>query len=420
MHDEPVKNLAAADADTPRFPAWPQEGVSRIPDWIYTDARLYDEEVRKIFHGPTWNFVGFEAEIPQRGDFQRAYVGPTPVILIRGDQGQIHVVQNRCAHRGAEFCRQRKGNAQELTCPYHQWQYDLAGNLMGVPYRRGVKGGQGGMPADFKLEDNGLVKLRVATRNGLVFASFSDETEALDAYLGPEIIDAIDTVFEGREVQVLGYTQQKVQGNWKLYFENIRDPYHATLLHVFLHTFGLLRADQVSQLTVSAGGRHAIICSKRRDAPGETPQPMGNDSLQLHDKRFLGYTKEDRGPWSVAIQSIWPNFAIQRQSNTLAVRAIIPNGPGEFSIFWTFFGYQGDSEEMLQHRLRQANLMGPGGLVTADDGEVIEFVHAGLTRSVPASTIIRLGGDESGTVEHFATESAVRGMYANYRKTMGI
>jgi len=165
--------------------SWPKEGVSRIPDWIYTDSSLYEAEVERIFHGPTWNFVGFEAEIPNRGDFRRSYVGPTPVILIRGENGKIHVVQNRCAHRGTEFCRERKGNKPELVCPYHQWQYDLEGNLKGVPYRRGVKGGKGGMPPDFKLEQNGLTKLKVATRHGLVFGSFSEEVEPLDEYLGP-------------------------------------------------------------------------------------------------------------------------------------------------------------------------------------------------------------------------------------------
>ena len=137
--------------------------------------------------------------------------------------------------------------------------------------------------------------------------------------------------------------QQRVNGNWKLYFENVRDPYHATLFHVFLHTFGLLRADQVSTLFVSKGGRHAIISSTRKDSePNSLPQPTAAPSqFTLKDSRFLKYTKEDRGPWSVAIQSIWPNFAIQRQSNTLAIREIVPNGPNEFSIYWTFFGYAG-------------------------------------------------------------------------------
>ena len=73
------------------------------------------------------------------------------------------------------FCRERHGNRDSLTCPYHQWNYTLQGDLQGVPFRRGVKQdgkAVGGMPADFKLEENGLTKLKVASRGGVVFASF--------------------------------------------------------------------------------------------------------------------------------------------------------------------------------------------------------------------------------------------------------
>jgi salicylate 5-hydroxylase large subunit len=40
------------------------------------------------------------------------------------------------------------------------------------------------MPADFKLEDNGLNKLSVATRGGVVFASFDPDVEPLEDFLG--------------------------------------------------------------------------------------------------------------------------------------------------------------------------------------------------------------------------------------------
>ena len=45
-------------------------------------------------------------------------------------------------------CRQLRGNATSHSCVYHQWRYDLEGNLFGVPFLRGMNG-QAGMPADF-------------------------------------------------------------------------------------------------------------------------------------------------------------------------------------------------------------------------------------------------------------------------------
>ncbi len=137
---------------------WPAEGLSRIPDWVYTDETIYQREVERIFHGRTWNYVALEAEIANPGDFIRSNVGPTPVVVARDQDGAIHVVENRCAHRAAEFCRELSGTVKEFVCPYHQWTYELNGRLRSVPFRRGVAG-KGGMPADFEPARHGLRRL---------------------------------------------------------------------------------------------------------------------------------------------------------------------------------------------------------------------------------------------------------------------
>src|SRR6185437_2895475 len=184
---EPATDRPAPAAEPVTF-EWPKEGVFAIPDWVYTSRTIYEREVERIFRGPTWNYVGLEVEIPNPGDFRRAHVGPVPVITVRGKDGRIHVVENRCAHRGTEFCRERRFNESDFVCPYHRWQYDLEGNLAGIPFRRGLKG-KGGMPADFDFAAHGLRKLRVATLHGLVFASFASDVEPLARYLGPEVLD---------------------------------------------------------------------------------------------------------------------------------------------------------------------------------------------------------------------------------------
>ena len=54
------------------------------------------------------------------------------MVVSRAEDGSVNVFENRCAHRGAEFCRNSQGNAKEFVCPYHQWSYDLKGNLQGI------------------------------------------------------------------------------------------------------------------------------------------------------------------------------------------------------------------------------------------------------------------------------------------------
>src|SRR5207244_8974551 len=108
-------------------------------------------------------------------------------LMVRDNDGGINVVENVCAHRGMQFCRERHGNRKDggFTCPYHQWNYTLQGDLQGVPFRRGVKQDgkvNGGMPADFKTAEHGLNKLKVAKSGRLAFACFNEEVEALDAW----------------------------------------------------------------------------------------------------------------------------------------------------------------------------------------------------------------------------------------------
>src|SRR3954447_694500 len=111
-------------------------------------------------------------ELPKPGDYLTTFLGETPVIVTRGHDGEIHAMLNRCAHRGNLVCLKRRGHADDLTCVYHAWRYDLEGNLKSVAFRRGVAG-RGGMPESFNLEQHGLKKLRVDTFGELVFGTLS-------------------------------------------------------------------------------------------------------------------------------------------------------------------------------------------------------------------------------------------------------
>ena len=176
----------------PADPKWEGEGTSRIPFWAYTREDLYKKELDQFFYNSHWCYVGLEAEIPNAGDYRRTVVGERSVIMVRDPDGGINVIENVCAHRGMRFCRERNGNAKDFFCPYHQWNYSVKGDLQGVPFRRGVKQDgkiNGGMPKDFKVEDHGLTKLKVATRGGVVgpyYKALIDYTRDCVSNLGTE------------------------------------------------------------------------------------------------------------------------------------------------------------------------------------------------------------------------------------------
>ena len=281
----------------------------------------------------------------------------------------------------------------------------------------------------------------MAVLHGLVFATFSDEAEPLEEYLGTELKPWLDRIFQGRELKLLGYNRQRIPGNWKLMMENIKDPYHPGLLHTWFVTFGLWRADQKSRMVMDAKGRHAVMISRRNDGGANQAVTSGVTSfkadMKLNDPRLLDVVPE---PWwtiddptqpgqtitpTVTMITLFPSLIIQQQVNSLSTRHIVPRGPGEFDFVWTHFGFADDTEEMTTRRLRQANLFGPAGFVSADDGEVIEFSQHGFQQwGEEGSTLCELGGkaDDVGQppTEHMVTETLIRSMYAYWRKAMGL
>ena len=407
---------------------WENEGSSRIPFWAYTDDAIYKKELDRLFYKGHWSYIGLEAEVPNPGDFKRTVIGERSVVMTRDMDGELNVIENVCAHRGMQFCRERHGNKKELVCPYHQWNYSLKGDLQGVPFRRGVKQDgkvNGGMPKEFKTEDHGLTKLKVATRGGVVFASFDHEVESFEDYLGPTILSYFDRLFNGRKLTILGYNRQRIPGNWKLMQENIKDPYHPGLLHTWFVTYGLWRADNKSELQMDEHFRHAAMISTRGTGGKKDDVTQGvtsfKENMEVLDKRLIDIVPEDwwNGPTAV-MMTIFPSVIFQQQVNSVSTRHIQPNGHDSFDFIWTHFGFEDDTPEMTERRLIQANLFGPAGFVSADDGEVIELSQFGFEQKPSHRTLAELGGYECENTDHMVTETLIRGMYNYWRKVMEV
>jgi len=402
---------------------WPVQGDSRVPYWVYTDEAIYRRELERIFEGPTWSYLALECEIPNPGDYKRTSIGERSVLVVRGENGAISGFLNRCAHRGTQLCQQDTGHVKRyITCPYHQWTYDLEGRLRGLPFFRGVKG-VGGMPPDFSMAEHGLTPIRIQGRGGAVFGSLSAEAPTLEHYFGRKMLGFYDRVFDGRELRLLGYSRQRLAANWKLILENIKDTCHASLLHVFFVTFGLFRVDNPSKLRMDDSGLHTALISERgRQEFNEGTRQMQSfkAELTLQDPRIIDAVREFPGEATVIMHTFWPNLILQQQSNTLATRQIVPRGPHEFDLHWTFFGYADDDAEMTERRLRQANLMGPGGLVSMDDGEIITRAQEGFRNAAEAAGVNEMGGRDYADADHMVTDVALRAFYRGYRRVMGL
>ncbi len=401
---------------------WPSEGLTRVPYAIYSDRSIYAREQSTIFRGRTWNFLCLEDEIPHAGDYRTTRLGDAPVIVARAADGTVRAFENHCAHRGALLCFKPFGSVRNFTCVYHSWSYDLEGNLTGVAFRGGIDG-KGGMPKDFDPREHGLCKLRAATFSGLVFASYSAQTAPIEDYLGPDIATHIRRVLR-RPVRVLGDYSQILPNNWKLYAENVRDSYHASLLHLFFTTFRLNRLSHPGGVIVDQSGGHHVTYSRLRsdiDSREYAVQKLRahNEAFRLSDPSIVMGHDEFGDGITLQILSVFPSFVFQQIQNSLVVRQIVPNGVGETELNWTYFGFADDSEEMTLARIKQANLVGPGGYVSMEDGAVGGFIQRATAAAGSDASVVEMGGSGAGSQDTRATEASVRGFWHVYRPLMG-
>src|SRR5271154_322520 len=98
---------------------------------LYVDPAIFELEIERIFHR-SWVYIGHASEVPNAGDYRLRSIGRQPVMMVRGADGVVRVLMNRCRHRGAIVCETESGNEKIFRCWFHGWTYDTTGRLMSV------------------------------------------------------------------------------------------------------------------------------------------------------------------------------------------------------------------------------------------------------------------------------------------------
>ena len=414
----------ALRSDRPEWPA--EDGVSQVPYWVFQRHDVRDAEREALFRGPVWNYLCLEVELEQPGDFVAVHVGETPVIVTKDADGQFYAFENRCAHRGALLALEDRGNVKDFTCVYHAWTHNLQGDLVGIAFKDGLNG-RGGMAADFDMADRGPRKMRVATLAGLIFGSFDNDVEDLETYLGEEVTSRIERVLGKRTPVILGRFTQVLPNNWKLYVENTKDSYHASILHTFFTTFDLNKLSQKGGIIVNErGGCHVSYSAIDREAEKRTSDEYSDQKIRsqsdltLSDASLLGNFKEFDDDVTLQILTVFPNFVLQQIQNAIAVRCVLPKGVDQTHLLWTYIGFAEDTPEERRIRHKQSNLVGPGGYVSMEDGCIGGFVQRGTATSGSQKAVLAMGGRDVGGGGNRITEASIRGFWKEYRDRMGL
>ena len=197
-------------------------GMPILPVEAYTSPDWFDREQARIF-SRTWAFAGLAEDLTEPGQYLSVQAGRNNLFVVMGGDRRLRAFHNLCRHRGTQLIR-AVGKAAALRCPYHDWTYDLEGNLVGVPRRARE------FP-DFDPSGVRLFPASVGVWRGMLWVhpdadppSLAEWFGPIEPHLGPHRVEELVEPTGSR-------TEHLVRANWKIVVENYIDAYHLKHLH---------------------------------------------------------------------------------------------------------------------------------------------------------------------------------------------
>lgn len=408
-------------------------GTDRVAGQLYTDPAIFAEEMTKIFYR-TWVWVAHESEIPQAGSFKTTQVGDQSVIVTRDRQGNFNTLLNRCRHRGATVCDQRSGKANGFTCPYHNWSYALDGRLRGIPYPTGYEG-------VIDKNDYPLQKLRTESFLGMIFATFNQDADPLEEFLGDAKLwmERFFKQSNGFPTKVLGSHKFRFSGNWKIQMENTTDGYHFPMVHkswmasVDAETASMMSfMDDPAAQTHALGNGHSVAIMAAAHADLDIDD--GSEQIQprfqhLADElREAGESPERIRRYLRSMHgcgfnlNLFPNVAM----SSSFFRVLIPISVDETEIWHMAIGMDGGPENVNRERLRiHEHFQGPFGFGSPDDAEGWARVQIGAGGNPTMPILVNRGQNREYTspegwpTSHVTDETGMRESYRMWKEMMG-
>lgn len=401
--------------------------TGRVHSAVYTSSEIFELEIQRIFHG-SWVYVGHASEVPVAGDYRLRQLGRQPVIMVRGNDGVVRVLMNRCRHRGAAVCEVEAGREKFFRCWYHGWTYNNTGKLVSVTDPAGY--GEALPTEDYSLTP----APRVETYRDFVFASLSPNVSPLDEHLGAAapMIDLLVEASPLRQIELgAGVHKTVYNGNWK--FVGM-DGYHPHYVHASVVAAWQRKSDsgvgathradpfdgKSQTFTRDLGNGHAMLDMRvhrlqhyaeyekfLRGVPGG---PQYIDALYSRDG-------EARAKLLLAVAGdphvgIFPNMQIINNH----VRIMVPLSASRTEVLMFPALFKGVSPEINALRLRQhESFYGPAGAGSPDDAEIFERVQRGLIAELDPWVDISRGAhrervEADGTiVGHISDEVPQRG-----------
>ena len=186
--------------------------VWKEPVASYLSEQRFESEMALLRRMP----IAFcpAAMLSENGSYVARKAAGTPLLVVRGDDGQVRAFINGCRHRGMQVAK-NSGCARAFVCPYHAWTYGLDGQLRHIP-------GHLGFP-EVELQDNGLVEVSALEKGGLIYVNQSGPIDSSMLENTPDFFTSEQLFFDQSD-----YADE---ANWKLIAETTMEGYHIKSLH---------------------------------------------------------------------------------------------------------------------------------------------------------------------------------------------
>ncbi|MFT5350710.1 MAG: benzoate/toluate 1,2-dioxygenase alpha subunit [Planctomycetota bacterium] len=365
---------------------------------VYTDPDIFDLEMERIW-GNAWIYVGHESQVKKVGDYFATSIGTQPVIMTRHKDDKVHVLFNRCSHKGAQLIGDTCGHAEKIRCIYHGYVFDTDGSLLHIPKEEGYAGSKF---VKGNSEANVQQVPRVDSYRGLVFASLASEGPDLVTWLGGAAL-SIDNLADRSpvgEIEIAGGCFRYVHdSNWKMFVENLNDAMHPMVVHqsssgtakLVFDDLGVNKEDVPFELEMLApftndydffdkmgliawNNGHSVTGGKFSIHSAYSVIPGYFDSLieaygEERTKEILGVNRHNT--------VVYPSFTLK--GVITSIRVVKPIAVNKTVIESWVFRQVGAPEELFQRSITYCNLINSqANLVGPDDQEAYHRMQQGL------------------------------------------
>ena len=320
----------------------PLEEAWTIPAPWYFDPRIAELERASVFSS-TWQVVGRADQVRENGQFFTADLASEPLVMARGEDGQLRAFYNVCRHHAAAVVTEAQGCAKQFRCPYHGWTYGIDGTLKGMVEFDGV--------CNFDRAKNGLVPVRVDVWENLVFVNLDGRAAPLRDFLGtvPGLVAPLELAnklhFFDRRVYTLNC-------NWKVYVDNYLDGgYHVPHAHK-----GLSSVIEYTKYTIENFERACLQSS-----------PLSSDSSS---EAGVAATRQGRAFYLW----LYPNFMINAYEAVMDTNLVLPLGVDRCAVVFDY--YFADTSVAAEARHKES--IAVSERVQDEDMAICDAVQRGL------------------------------------------